>query len=103
MLRQHHFNVEMFGAFQIQTNAIIQKFKAALILIISNSLNYIPGGKRIKNFLNKFFLGKTMVIKSEIEDDDIIIDKMKLTTITNEISDTKHKILYAIANPNLPN
>lgn len=99
LLSQNNFKTEILGAFPVRSGSIIQKLRAGLMLMVSNSLNYVPGGKKVKSILNKIVLGKTIVIKEEVADEDMVVDNLKLTPIPSNIPNFGHKILYAIAHP----
>ena len=68
-----------------------------MILLTSKTLNLIPKGKIIKEFLNKVIIGKTLVFKEEIEEGDIIVEDLQLVPLPHDLPDFEHQILYAIA------
>jgi SAM-dependent methyltransferase len=103
MLSQHNFKVEIFGAFPIRSGTIVYKIKAGTILIISKVLNYLPAGRKLKYFLNKTILGKIIIIKEEVLDEDIVVQDLKLTPLRSNIPNFSYKILYALAHPITPN
>ena len=68
MLSRYNFSTEIFGAFPVPRGAKWQKLRATTILLVSKTLNLIPKGKIIKDFLNKVVIGKTLIFKEEIEE-----------------------------------
>lgn len=97
LLSQHHFDAEIFGAFPISRGANWQKLRAAMILLVSKALNLMPKGRSIKEFLNELVLGKTLVLKEEVEDGDMAAENFKLVPLPCNSPDFRHQILYAIA------
>ncbi len=60
-------------------------------------MSLIPGGSKIKGYLNKRIFRKNLMLKNELEDKDMIVDNYQLTPITGDSPDTRHRYLYAIA------
>jgi len=97
LLNQHHFDTELFGAFPILRGATQQKLLAAMIVGGGRVLDLIPKGQRFKEFLNKIILGKNIVLKEELVDDDMMVESFQLVPLSGDSPDFKYKILYAVA------
>jgi len=96
-LNRHHFDAELFGAFPIPRGATQQKLRAAMIVSVGKALDLMPKGMEIKDFLNKIVLGKNMVLKEELEDEDMMVENFQLVPLPGDSRDFQYRILYAIA------
>jgi SAM-dependent methyltransferase len=102
LLNGNHFDMpRLFGAFPITRGVALERIRIRVILVGSKALDIVPGGKKIKEFLNETVLGQTIVTKLEIEGGDMIPDNYKLQPLSVDSPDKRHKILYAIAQAKL--
>lgn len=97
LLNRHQFVLRLFGAFRITRVPIWERARAAAIVTTSKVLGIMPKGKEVKEYLNRNILGKTIVIKPELEEDDMIAENLQLVPIPSDAPDYWHRILYAIA------
>ena len=95
ILTQRNFSSEISGAFPLSKGTTFQKLWAGSILLVGKILNHVPKGKRIKEFLNKIILGKDIVLKEEITDENMASQTFELTPLAYDTPDFRHKILYA--------
>lgn len=101
LLEQHQFDAAFFGAFPISSGVARQKLQSAVIVNAGKILDFLeimPKGREFRGFLNKIILNKTLVLKEEIEDEDMkILENVPLEPIPCDFPDFRHKILYCIA------
>lgn len=94
LLSRHHFDVELFGAFPV--NGVTRHtLQAAITLMVGKALNLMPKGREVKELLNKLILGKTLVLKEEIEDG--MMENFQLVPLPCHSPSFRYKVLYAIA------
>ena len=96
-LNRRYFATELLGAFPISRGSTWERVRVATIVTTGKALDMMPKGREIKEFLNKIILGKTIVIKPELDDSDIMAGNCKLTPIPSDSLDCRYRILYAIA------
>ena len=85
-----------FALFRVLGSSIELRSRAAIMMIVVKALKLMPKGKEIREFLNRLVLRKTLVLKEEIENGDIIGD-FRLIPLPSDIPDSQHRILYAVA------
>jgi len=96
-LNQRHFDAKLFGAFPISRGSAWERVRAAIIVTTGKILDVAPKGKEVKGFLNSIILGKTIVVKPELGDSDMIVENLKLILVSSDSPDYRHRILYAVA------
>lgn len=97
LLNQQHFDAELFGACPISRGSTWERVRVAIIVTAGKILDVAPKGKEMKGFLNNIILGKTIVVKPELGDSDMIVQNFKLIPISSDSPDYRHRVLYAIA------
>ncbi len=96
-LNQQYFDAKLFGAFPISRGSTWERVRAAIIVTTGKILDVAPKGKEVKGFLNSIILGKTIVVKPELGDSDMIAENFKLIPVSSDSPDYRHRILYAVA------
>ncbi|MBA7662258.1 Ubiquinone biosynthesis O-methyltransferase [subsurface metagenome] len=96
LLNRRHFDAELFGAYPISRGPTWERVRAAIIVTAGKILDVTPKGKEAKEFLNRVILGKTIVVKPELADSDMIAQNFKLIPIPSDSPDYRHEVLYAI-------
>jgi len=96
-LNRHHFDAEIFGAFPILRGVTQQKLWATMVEGGGRVLNLIPKGQGFKEFLNKIILGKNIMLKEELGDEDMMAESFQLVPLSGDSPDFKYRILYATA------
>lgn len=103
LLKQHNFDVELFGAFPVK-NQIDRSIKKNLLPTIlwglGKILDLIPKGKNVKEWLKKIIYPPPIILKEEIEDG--IVDNVQSLLIPSDSPDFHHRIIYVIAHPRNP-
>jgi ubiquinone/menaquinone biosynthesis C-methylase UbiE len=97
LLSKHNYDAKIFGAFPLRRGTTCQKIRAATILLVSKALNLTPQGRSIKKVLNELVLGRTIVLRKEIGERDMVAENFKLVPLPAKFPDFRHQILYAIA------
>lgn len=97
LLNRHHFDTRLLGAFPISRGPAWERVRAAAILNVGRTLDMMPKGREVREFLSKIILGRTIVARLELDDSDMIAENFKLTPIPCDSPDYRHRILYAVA------
>lgn len=97
LLDRQGFNAEIFGAFPITRGSTRERVRASVIVTMSRILDVIPKGKEIKGFLNRVVIGKTIKVKPELTSSDMVAENFKMTPVSCNSAENRHKILYAVA------
>lgn len=93
----HGFTAEILGAFPVAGQPFWAGLRSLIIVYTGRVLDKLPGGKSIRGFLGRIFLGRSIVGKAELEDSDIDVTTCVLTPLFIDSPDRQHKILYVIA------
>ncbi len=94
LLKQHHFDVELFGDCPVDTGAIRQK-------LISNirrravALGLIPKTMDGKEILKRIFFGKLLIIPGEVEDG--MVKYQPPIPISSNSPSSQYRVLFAVA------
>lgn len=94
LLKQHHFEVELFGDCPVDTGSIKQK-------LISNvrrraiALGLIPKTMEGKEILKRIFFGKLLVIPGEVEDG--MVKYQAPVPISSNSPSSQYRVLFAVA------
>jgi len=94
LLKQHHFDVELFGDCPVITGSIKQK-------LISNirrravALGLIPKTMEGKEILKRIFFGKLLVIPGEVEDG--MVKYQPPIPISSNSPSSQYRVLFAVA------
>lgn len=99
LIKKYGLDAKIFGAFPVSRgpgSKYRRNFKADLISNISRIITSLPGGKRIKTFLDKFILKKSVLTKAIESKDMEIIKDVKFNPLKN-IVNSNYRILYVIA------
>lgn len=94
LLRQQHFNAELFGAFPVAPKTAKEKIIAALRRM-AVTLHLIPTTIEGKEILKRLFYGKLLVLPAEISDG--MAGAYPLVPIAADSPNSQYKVLYAIA------
>lgn len=97
LLSRQGFNAEISGAFPIMRGSTWEGVRAAVIVAVGRILDAMPGGKKVKGFLNSIILGKTIAVKPELTDSDMVVGNFTLVPVPSSSPDYRHRILYAVA------
>ncbi|MFC2001737.1 class I SAM-dependent methyltransferase [Chloroflexota bacterium] len=97
LLNHHRFDAKLFGAFPILRKQFQQELWSAMIRIGVAVLKLIPKGREIREFLNQVIFGKTLLLKNELVEEDMVAENFQLTPLPGNCSDHQYQILYAIA------
>jgi len=84
-------SVNIYGGFPIKAESLHK-----VIPIGSKWLGRIPGGKLIKNYLNKRVFGRTIKLESEILPEVVDSTNYHFEPIPKGINNPRYKILYAV-------
>lgn len=93
-LLNQNFDAKIFGAFPISGSASWQRLRIGTTVMAGKALDLVPKGKKVKKFINRFFLRKTL-LKEEIEDG--MVEDFRLVPLDCDSPDSRHNVLYAIA------
>jgi len=96
LLRQHHFNAELFGAFPVAPKTAKDKIIAALRRM-AVTLHLIPTTMEGKEILKRLFYGKLLLLPAEICDG--VAGACPLVPIAADSPNSQYKVLYAVAHP----
>lgn len=94
MLRQHDFEVELFGAFPAATRSLKDKF-VSIIKRMAITLHLIPKTMKRKEIFKRIFFGKLSPVPAEIEEG--MVDYIPPAPISCEAANYEYKVLYAVA------
>jgi len=101
LLREYQFDADFFGAFPVSRYTMSYKIQNIMILNagkVLDLLERLPKGKEFRRLLNKIILNKTLVLQSEIVEEDMkTLENIQLQPLPCESPDFRHKIIYAIA------
>ena len=93
-LLNQNFDTKIFGTFPISGSASWQRLRIGTTVMAGKALDLVPKGKKVKKFINRFFLRKTP-LKEEIEDG--MVEDFRLVPLDCDSPDSRHNVLYAIA------
>ena len=97
LLNQHNFDAELFGAFPVLRGPTWEHIRATAIVTAGKVLDKMPKGRKVREFLSKIILGRTVVGKPELDDSDMIAENYQQVPVPSDSPDFRHRILYAIA------
>lgn len=97
LLNGHGFDAEVLGAFPILGSGAGQRLQSTMRRKVSKILDMMPGGRRIRGILDKSIFHKAP-LKEELEDEDMkILGNIQLAPLPCNSSNSRYKILYAVA------
>ena len=94
LLNQYDFDVELFGDCPVSTGSAIDKI-TSIIKRTAVALHLMPKTMRMKEIFKRFFFGKLLTLKEEIEDG--IVEYSPPTPIPSDSPNLQYKVLYAVA------
>ena len=94
LLKQHHFDAEVFGDCPVVTGSIKQKL-ISTIRRIAVALGLIPKTMKGKEILKRIFFGKLLAIPREIEDGMVKYHPPVLISCNSPSS--QYRVLFAVA------
>ena len=94
LLRKKGFEVEMFAAFRAATNTLKDRL-TSLIKRTAVKLHLMPKTMKGKEFLKRIFFGKLSPLPYEVKED--MAGYIAPISIPCDVSETAHKVLYAVA------
>lgn len=96
-LKRHDFEANIFGAFPVFRKRAWERVRATTILNVGRTLDKMPKGKAVRDFLSQIIIGRSIVAKAELEDSDMLAENCNLEPLLLDSLDNKYRILYAIA------
>lgn len=95
LLKQHHFDAELFGDCPVTTQGSIKQKLISTIRRIAVALGLIPKTMKGKEILKRIFFGKLLAIPREIE--DRMVKYHPPVPISCDSPSPQYRVLFAVA------
>jgi ubiquinone/menaquinone biosynthesis C-methylase UbiE len=94
LLKQYNFDVELFGDCPVSADSAMDKI-ISIIKRTAVALHLMPKTMKMKEIFKRFFFGKLLTLKEEIEDG--VVEYSPPVLITSDSPNLQYKVLYAVA------